>query len=173
MIDSLLFLARAENPQTEIARERFDVGAELATVCAFYEAAAADAGIRLGVAVEGSVYADLNRALFQRAVGNLVANALAHTPRGGGVTISAASDSAATWVRIQDNGCGISAEHLPHVFDRFYRTDKVRSSTTGNVGLGLAIVRSIVELHRGTLEIASEVGKGTTVTMRFPLNAQV
>ncbi len=170
VIDSLLFLARAENPQTEIVRERFDVGAELATVCAFYEAAAADTGIRIEVAVEGPVYADLNRALFQRAVGNLVANAVAHTPRGGSVTLRAAGDDVTTRVCVQDNGSGIPAEHLPHVFDRFYRTDNVRSSTTGNVGLGLAIVRSIVELHGGTLDIDSEVGRGTKVTLTFPLN---
>jgi signal transduction histidine kinase len=69
---------------------------------------------------------------------------------------------------VADTGCGIPPAHLPHVFDRFYRADQVRSSSAGNVGLGLAIVRSIVELHGGSVQIASEVGRGTRVTMSFP-----
>jgi two-component system heavy metal sensor histidine kinase CusS len=168
MIDSLLFLARAEDPRTQIAKERFELGQELATVREFYEAAATEAGVQLTVAVPGRVLADLNRPLFQRALGNLVANAIAHTPAGGTVTLSASGDETSTRIEVADTGCGIPPEHLPHVFDRFYRVDQVRPSAAGNVGLGLAIVRSIVEQHGGTVEIASTVGKGSQVTMTFP-----
>jgi two-component system heavy metal sensor histidine kinase CusS len=167
LIDSLLFLARAENPRTQIAKEDFDVGVELATLCEFCEAAASEKGVKLAVAVRGHVHADLNRPLFQRAVGNLVANAIAHTPAGGTVTVTASGDTTSTTVEVADTGCGIPAAHLPHVFDRFFRVDQVRSSSTGNVGLGLAIVKSIVELHGGTVRIASEVGRGTRVTLSF------
>jgi two-component system heavy metal sensor histidine kinase CusS len=168
IIDSLLFLARAENPPKQIAKENFDVGVELTTVCEFFEAAASEKGVELAVAVPTGVRADLNRPLFQRAVCNLVANAVAHTPPGGSVTLAASNDDISTKVAVTDTGCGIPAVHLPHVFDRFYRADQVRSSATGNVGLGLAIVRSIVELHGGVVQIASEVGRGTRVTMSFP-----
>jgi two-component system heavy metal sensor histidine kinase CusS len=168
LIDRLLFLARAENPETQIVREPCELGVELATVCEFYEAAATEAGVRLAVALQGQVPADLDRPLFQRAVGNLVANALAHTPPGGSVTLSATGDDTATRVEVADTGCGIPAAHLPHVFDRFYRADDARSSRNGNVGLGLAIVRTIVELHRGAVEVRSEVGRGTRVSMTFP-----
>jgi signal transduction histidine kinase len=105
-------------------------------------------------------------------VGNLVANALAHTPAGGAVTLSAAADGASARVEVADTGCGIPAAHVPHVFDRFYRADHTRSSRNGSVGLGLAIVQSIMDLHGGTAAIASEVGQGTRVTLTFPRKAQ-
>ena len=168
LIDRLLFLARAEDPHTQINREPCDVGHELATVREFYGLAAAEAGVRLDVAVGRPVTADVDRALFQRAVGNLVANALAHTPPGGAITLTAAGDDRAVRVEVADTGCGIPAEHLPHVFDRFYRADHTRSSKNGSVGLGLAILRGIVELHGGTVELASQVGRGTRVGMTFP-----
>ena len=171
MIDSLLFLARAEDPRTQIVRERFDVGRELATVCEFYEAAATEAGVSLAVDVHGHVPADMNRPLFQRAVGNLVANAIAHTPTGGAVTLTAAGEGPTTRVEVADTGCGIPASHLPHVFDRFYRADPSRSSAGGGVGLGLAIVRSIAELHGGAVELSSEVGRGTRAVMTLPRSA--
>ena len=144
------------------------MGKELATVFEFYQLVAADAGVTLAVDVETIIKADLDRLLFQRAVGNLVANALAHTPRGGAITLTATASETSTIVEVADTGCGISASHLPHVFDRFYRADQTRSSKNGSVGLGLAIVRSIVDLHQGTVELSTAEGKGTRVTMMFP-----
>ncbi len=168
LIDRLLFLARAEDPHTQIKRETCDVGHELATVREFYGLAAAEARVRLEVAVDGLVAADLDRSLFQRAVGNLVANALAHTPPGGVITLTAFGDDRAVRVEVADTGCGIPAQHLPHVFDRFYRADPSRSSKNGSVGLGLAILRGIVELHGGTVELTSAVGRGTRASLTFP-----
>jgi two-component system heavy metal sensor histidine kinase CusS len=167
MIDSLLFLARADSPETQIARERLDVGRELAVVREFYEAAASEVGVALTVVCPDPVPAALDRTLFQRAVGNLVANALAHTPPGGTVTLAAARDGDAVRVEVADTGCGIPPEHLAHVFDRFYRADPARSTASGRVGLGLAIVKGIVTLHGGSARIASDVGRGTRVTLVF------
>jgi two-component system heavy metal sensor histidine kinase CusS len=168
LIDRMLFLARAENPETEISKEPCEIGAELATVCEFYEVAAREAGVKLEVTVGQQLQADLDRPLFQRAVGNLVANALAHTGPGGTVTLSATGDHQATRIEVADTGSGIPAAVLPHVFDRFFRADPTRSSKNGNAGLGLAIVKSIAELHGATVEIASEVGRGTQVALVFP-----
>jgi two-component system heavy metal sensor histidine kinase CusS len=168
VIDSLLFLARAENPNMQVAKETFDVGEELRAVRDFYEAAASEKHVTITAAPDGKAPARLNRPLFQRAVGNLLDNALAHAPPGGTVTLTASGDGSSTTVTVADTGCGIPADHLPHVFDRFYRADTVRSSSAGNVGLGLAIVKSIVDLHGGTVQVASEVGRGTRVTMSFP-----
>ena len=104
----------------------------------------------MAVDLPAPVAADIDRPLFQRAIGNLVSNALAHTPPGGTVSLTATETGNETTIAVVDTGCGIAADRLPNVFDRFYRADDVRSSKNGNVGLGLAIVRGIVELWRGS-----------------------
>jgi two-component system heavy metal sensor histidine kinase CusS len=169
LIDSLLFLARAESSAGRIARERLDVGRELTTVRDFYEATAAEAGIALRLEAAEGIVAELDRTLLQQAVGNLVANALAHTPSGGTVTLAAARHADAVQVEVADTGAGIAPEHLPHVFDRFYRAEAARTaSATGRVGLGLALVKSIATLHGGTVTIASIRGQGTRVGLVLP-----
>jgi two-component system heavy metal sensor histidine kinase CusS len=168
LIDSLLFLARAENPQVQIHKEKLDVGTELTAIKEFYEAAATDAGVALRVKTAGSVLVDIDRTLFQRAIGNLVTNALAHTKPGGAITLETNGTGHETRVGVSDTGCGIAKNHLPHVFDRFYRADPARGNESGNAGLGLAIVKSIAALHQGSVSIESEMGKGTTVWLTFP-----
>jgi two-component system heavy metal sensor histidine kinase CusS len=168
LIDSLLFLARAESPKAQVERERVDLGRELAAVQEFYEPTAAEAGVTLTAAATGEVVADLNRPLLQRAVGNLVANALAHTAPGGTVALTATREDGRVRVEVADDGCGIDATHLPHLFDRFYRVDRARSSASGGVGLGLAIVKCVAELHGGSVALASEVGGGTRVALLLP-----
>lgn len=168
LIDSLLFLARAESPETQITKEPVDVGQELTIVQDFYEAAAAEAEVTLAVETTETVKIDVARTLFQRAVGNLVANALSYTPPGGLVTVTMTKDDAAVRIIVSDTGCGIPAVNLPYLFDRFYRVDRARSSASGGAGLGLAIVKSIVTLHGGSVEIVSEVGHGTQVTLALP-----
>ncbi|MFO0938352.1 MAG: heavy metal sensor histidine kinase [Gemmataceae bacterium] len=167
LIESLLFLARAENPKTQIVKESIDVGIELATVCDYYEAVASEKGIKLIVVVSGLVQAELNRPLFQRAVGNLVENALSHTPQGGTITLSSHINDTLAVVEVIDSGTGIPKAHLSHIFDRFYRADSARNSSAGNVGLGLSIIKSIVDLHGGKVEIVSQEASGTRVTMSF------
>jgi two-component system heavy metal sensor histidine kinase CusS len=168
LIESLLFLARADHPETQIQRERLDVAQVLAGVREFYEAAAAESGVTLGMEAGAPLPAELDRPLLQRAVGNLVENSLAHTARGGRVTLAASRDNGKVRIEVADTGCGIAAEHLPRVFDRLYRVDRSRTAATGGTGLGLAIVKSIAELHGGSAEISSEVGKGTKVLLTLP-----
>jgi signal transduction histidine kinase len=111
---------------------------------------------------------------IERVLYNLVANAIRHTPAGGRIVLSVctqepgAPDLAVTF-SVADTGEGISAEDLPHVFDRFYRGEKSRSRATGGAGLGLAIARGIVEAHGGRIWIESERGRGTTVSFSLPL----
>jgi len=107
----------------------------------------------------------LDRSLMQRAIGNLVSNALAHTPNGGRIDLSAGQSKAGLEICVCDSGCGIPEESIPLLFDRFYRVDQARSQQSGGFGLGLSIVRGIMLLHGGHVQIASELGKGTRVTL--------
>jgi two-component system heavy metal sensor histidine kinase CusS len=168
LIDSLLFLARAEHPETRIARERLNVARELATVVEFHEATATERGVGLRVDAPLTLEVEADRTLFQRAVGNLVTNALAYTPGGGTVTVRGVADGSYCQIHVVDTGQGVAAEDLPYVFDRFYRADKSRSTTAGNLGLGLAIVRSIAQLHGGRVELTSQLGHGTQATLILP-----
>src|SRR5262249_38906544 len=150
---NLLFLARAEDPRHQIQREPLEVTHELATVAEFYEASASEAGVNVEVKVDGPLPAQLNRTLFQRAVGNLLDNSIAHTPRGGRITLAACRVNGQIRIDVADTGEGIPPEHLPRVFDRLYRVAGDRSKNSGGAGLGLAIVRSIASSHGGSVEI--------------------
>src|SRR5207247_6524822 len=102
----------------------------------------------------------------ERAVGNLLDNALRFTAEHGSIRIAVSKHNSDFEVAVSDTGCGIAPEHLPRVFDRFYRAESSRSSD--GAGLGLALVKSIVDLHGGSATIQSDIGSGTTVTLRFP-----
>ncbi len=164
IVDNLLFVARADAARESIERKRIDARAAVEKIAAFYRTIAEDRNVAIHCSGEGEIYAD--PALFERALGNLVDNALRFTPEGGTIQISIMAKAAHSEVTVSDNGCGITPEHLPRVFDRFYRVDPSRSSD--GAGLGLALVKSIVDLHGGSARIESEVNRGTTVTLTFP-----
>ena len=170
LIGDLLFLARAESPLAHLHRENVNVGELLSGIREYYEAPAADRGVSLSTMVPHEpVIAQLDRTLLQRAVGNLVSNALAHTPPGKSVVLGTSTEPAAVRIEVSDAGVGIPPEALSRVFDRFFRVDESRSQASGGTGLGLAIVQSIMLLHGGNVEIASKVGQGTQVTLRVPV----
>ena len=164
IVDNLLFLARAEAADRQVQRSQFDARAAAEKIASYYETIAEDRGVKIVCQGAGAISAD--PVLFGRALSNVVDNALRHTPNGGQVEVSIGARNSHVEVRVADTGAGIAPEHLPRVFDRFYRADASR--TSGGTGLGLAMVKSIVELHGGSVEIRSQVGAGTTVTLRFP-----
>jgi two-component system heavy metal sensor histidine kinase CusS len=168
IVDSLLFLARAENTVVELDTQAIDVSNELALICDFFDASAEEAGVKLSMTCEKGLTVEVERVLFQRAITNLVSNALAHTPSGGRITIEAKKSlDGMVAVDVVDTGEGIPLEAQVHIFDRFYRADQVRSPTSGRVGLGLPITRSIVMLHGGTIAVESEPGRGTRMKLKF------
>jgi two-component system heavy metal sensor histidine kinase CusS len=164
IIDNLLFLARAESAEQQTERSLFNGRAALEKIANFYQTAAEDRHVNIECAGEGQILAD--PALFNRAVGNLIDNALRFTPDGGNIQVSIGTRDGVTEVSVRDTGSGIAPQHLPRVFDRFYRGDPSRSSA--GTGLGLALVQSIVDLHGGSARIQSELEAGTTVTLVFP-----
>ncbi len=165
MVSSMLFLARADNAQQTVRRERLAVSEEFARLIEFFEIMAEEQGIALRAEGDCALMAD--PLMLRRALSNLLANALRYTPRGGEVVLKAAAQGGSCLISVSDNGCGIAPEHLPHLFDRFYRADPARSSPD-STGLGLAVVRSIAELHGGTVGVSSEPGHGATFELRFP-----
>lgn len=167
IVESLLFLARAENAAAVISKSALDLKKELGLIAEFFAAAAEDAGVQLRVgSASGALLAD--RSLLQRAVSNLISNALAHTPNGGVIELSAGAVDHECWVEVKDDGPGVSPEMLPRVFDRFQRGGSARSDN--GLGLGLAITKSIMQLHGGTIAIDSEAGAGVRARLIFPRN---
>jgi len=106
---------------------------------------------------------------IEQVLGNLLSNALTHTPSGGEVVVTARARGGKVAVSVSDTGEGIAPEHLPYIFERFYRADRSRSRATGGTGLGLAIARQLVEAHGGRIEVESEVGRGTRFTFTLPV----
>lgn len=165
VVENLLFLARTEAAEGQVQRTSFAGRPAVEKIAAFYEPIAEEQQLTITCTGEGNIVAD--EMLFNRAVGNLVENALHHTPAGGTIRISVANRAAHSEIAVRDTGSGIADEHLPKVFDRFYRADSSRSSD--GLGLGLALVKSITDLHGGSATIESRIGAGTTVTLTFPV----
>jgi two-component system heavy metal sensor histidine kinase CusS len=165
MVSSMLFLARADNAKQVVRFEQLSTATEFLKLVEFFELMAEEQGVAL--VADGAVRVRADPLLLRQALSNLLANALRYTPRGGTIRLAAHETADAVVITVADNGAGIAPEHLPHLFDRFYRADAARSAAD-STGLGLAVVRSIAELHGGTVEVSSLVGAGATFVLRFP-----
>jgi two-component system heavy metal sensor histidine kinase CusS len=168
IVDNLLFLARAESADRQAQRRSFNGRAAIERIASYYRAAADERQIAIRCVGEGEVTADPQ--LFDRAATNLVDNALRFTPDGGKIEISIKNRGAHSELTVHDDGCGISADDLPRIFDRFFRGDRARSSA--GTGLGLSLVKTIAELHGGVVGAKSEINCGTSLTITFPRFAE-
>lgn len=166
LVENMLFLARADQATTQISPKACNARKSLEKIREFYEALAEDRGI--AVRCEGDAALQVDPILFEQAVSNLLSNALNHTPPGGQVRLKVEDQQGCVEVSVADTGCGIAPEHLPKIFDRFYRVDAARSHAPSGYGLGLAIVKSIATLHHGGVEVESRTGEGTRFFLRFP-----
>ncbi|MCG0067008.1 HAMP domain-containing histidine kinase [Streptomyces tricolor] len=168
IIDDLQDLAAADAGTLRLHREPLRAGDLLDQVAAAHRVAADAAGVALRTGTDGAAWLDADPVRMRQALGNLVSNALRHTPAGGTVTLAARRDGDKIVLTVTDTGPGIAAEDLPHVFERFWRAEKSRSRRTGGSGLGLSIVRHLVAAHGGTAGAASEPGAGAVFTLRLP-----
>lgn len=165
-IGDMLFLAKTDNDLIVPHREPLDLRVETEAVAEFYAALAEEQGIELSVS--GAARASGDRLMLRRAIGNLLSNACRHTPRGGRIEIELAETAAGmAKVVVRNTGETIAAEHLPHLFDRFYRADASRRRDTEGAGLGLAITRSIIRAHGGDAGARSTSGV-TEFELRLP-----
>ncbi len=167
MITDMLFLARADHAQVTLRTETIDLRAELEKLADFYDAHAQERSARVVCGGEGRVTAD--RLLVQRALSNLLSNAIRHTPPGGEVRLLAArDDGGVVTVSVSNVGRGIPREHLGRIFDRFYRINNAHDGSHDGMGLGLAITRSVMKLHGGCASVESAPDGVTTFTLHFP-----
>lgn len=167
LVNDLLDLARFDAGGGALEQQPVSVASLFTRVIERHGPSATAAGVALetDVAPEAtSVVGDARR--LEQVVQNLTANALRHTPHGGRITLSSRRDAEAVVLRVADTGEGIPPEHLPHVFDRFYKADAARSDA-GGTGLGLSIVKAIVERHGGAVSVASTPGDGATFEVRL------
>ena len=137
-----------------------------------FQLRAREGGVEIHVDIdEDASFASAEIGMIERVLENLVDNALRHTPSGGEIRLILTRVHDNVQVRVQDSGTGIPARDLPYIFDRFYRSGDARDAESGGAGLGLAIAKRIIELHRSTLSASSEVGSGTRFTFELPVAA--
>jgi signal transduction histidine kinase len=166
LVEDLRTLSLADAGELPMQPERLAPRALLDRLAAAYAPQAIERQIALGVAAATELPAiEVDPERMIQVLGNLVTNALRHTPAGG---LSAQAQGAHVILAVADTGEGIPADMLPHIFDRFYRGDPARSQQDGESGLGLAIAKSIVEAHGGTIAAASAPGQCTTFTVTLP-----
>lgn len=167
LVDSLLFLARTDSKQQALERRPFSLKSGLAQTISRFEPAAAAKGITLEDLMPPLPIAGYgDKARINQVISILLDNAIRHTPIGGKITVYLSQSDVKTFLTVVDTGEGIEQQYLDKIFDRFYQVDKSRH--TGSSGLGLAIAKSIVEGHQGTISVYSTPGAGTTFTLEFP-----
>jgi signal transduction histidine kinase len=170
LVADLRTLSQADAGELPLHRQVVQPEDLLNRIAATYANQAAQQQIMLATSAAPALpplYIDEDR--IRQVLGNLLSNALRHTPEGGQITLTAAQGEAGVCVSVQDSGEGIDAADLPYVFDRFYRGDRARQDEAGASGLGLAIARALVELHGGSIAATSPgAGAGTTFTVTLP-----
>jgi len=165
IINDMLFLAQVSQPQTQVPLKSVALADEVARVSELFEFSAEQKGITLRQQGWGAVQAD--RLMVQRALSNMLSNAIRHSPEGQAIdiVIERRGDELCLWV--ENHGPGIEPEHLPYLFDRFYRAGSGRSRLEGGTGLGLAIVKSIMDVHGGRVEVSSQLNGLTRFSLVF------
>jgi signal transduction histidine kinase len=171
LVNDLRDLALAESGQIALDVTPVELGTLVPRVAARFAPQAQSQGVDLAIASPSAIPAiqgDSQR--LEQVLNNLLSNALRHTPAGGRVTLGLSATGTGARITVQDTGEGISYEDLPHVFERFYRSDRARERGDGHTGLGLAIARELVRAHGGDISASSVPGQGTTVMVDLPLH---
>ena len=169
LVEDLSLVSRVEAKAVEIRPKPLDPKGLLEEALARFQSAFQAKGVALSLEAQDplpQVWADEERVL--QVLANLLTNALRHTPQGGEVRLRAFRQGEAVAFQVADTGPGIPEEHLPHIFERFYRVDKARSRKEGGSGVGLTVAKGLVEAMGGRIFVESRVGEGTTFTFTLP-----
>ena len=173
LVDAMLKLSRLENGSTELKTERTDVVYLIRSLVTSQHQLFHEKGLHLRFVDEsqyGELNADIDPDLIREAVVNLMSNAMRYTDEDGWVTVTVRQDKSDVLIAVQDTGIGIAKEDIPQTFSRFWRSDVSRERVSGGLGVGLSLTKEIVDKHNGTILVESELGKGTTFTLRIPQN---
>jgi signal transduction histidine kinase len=171
LVQDLLWLTRMDIHRVPIKAQRCCLNDLVSDVVEEFAALAIAADVTLTAKIQSmqTMYVSGDEEQLYRALANLVTNAIQYTPSRGQITLQLEQDDQEAVIQVQDTGVGISPMDQAHLFDRFYRVNSDRSRATGGAGLGLAIVQVIVRAHQGTIQVQSELGQGSTFTVRLPL----
>jgi OmpR-family two-component system manganese-sensing sensor histidine kinase len=167
LTEDLLVLARSDRQQPPV-KASIDLSTLLANLVALYQPQAQASGITLNSAIASDLQLWGDRDQLTRALTNLLQNALQYTPAGGQVSVNAQTDYQHIQITVKDTGMGIAPEHLPRVFERFWRADAARTHDQGGSGLGLAITQAIVQQHGGTITVSSQPRQGSCFKVQLP-----
>jgi len=171
IIDDILLLSKLEqNEDSAIELEELPVKPILKSVAEDFEIKSKEKKIKININCEKQLSARLNAHLIEQALSNLVDNAIKYSDKNTSIEIGAYRDNGCLIINVKDNGMGIDAEHLPRLFERFYRIDKSRSRDIGGTGLGLAIIKHIVNVLGGNINVESEAGKGSNFIIKLPVS---
>ncbi|RAV10049.1 histidine kinase [Mycolicibacterium sp. GF69] len=171
LVNTLLDFSRIEAGRMQANFAPVDLGAVTAELASVFQSAVERAGLSFSVeraALDDMVYID--RDSWEKVVFNLLSNALKFTFTGG-ISVSVARDGAEAMVTVSDTGVGVAAAQIPHLFERFHRIDNTRARSNEGSGIGLALVKELIELHSGAISVESTEGAGTTFTIRLPFGA--
>jgi len=169
MVESLLAISRLDAGEAKMDKTRLDLGELVASTADEMRLLAEEKSIGLRTHVATGIQVEGDRTRLQQVIVNLIDNAIKYTQQGGKVEISVGGEGNTAVLEVSDNGPGIPSHALPHVFERFYRTDKARSRASGGAGLGLSIVKAICAAHNAEVKVSSQEGRGSRFRVELPL----
>ena len=167
MIGDLSLLAKFEGQNLVLNKTDFNVTELVAGIVMNFESEFVNKGVDICYSGEDEIIS-ADRDKITQVLINFISNSLKYTPQGGTVEINVEVEEDAVEITVRDNGQGIPEEDLPHIFERFYRADKSRNRLTGGAGIGLTIVKSIIDAHHGSIHVNSKINEGTTFIVLIP-----
>lgn len=173
IVNDLMLLAEIDAAITVQTHQKIVLDAELKRIVDEFKPKFREKNIALSLSESESLVLNCSEESIRRIVGNLIENAWKYTDPSGSVFVSISRENERVKIEVADTGIGIPAESIPHIFDRFYRVDKSRSRASGGAGLGLSIVKALIENHGGELKVSSKEGEGSVFTVYLPVEAAV
>lgn len=169
LVDALLKLSRLENRSTPLETQLLNLGELIEGVILTHDMFVKDSGLNLSYEYDKDVYVKGDPDMLRQVTANLISNAVRYTPEGGSITVAVRKGETMASIMVKDTGIGLSEEEVKMVFSRFWRADAGRNRDSGGLGIGLAVVKEIVDQHRGWVRVEGEPGKGATFTIMIPL----